>query len=106
MPKYLAFLLFLGIHTVYAQNGLRHFALSGVTIIDDHHRQPLTGQTVVIRDGVIERVFTDGTEALPDSVMKVSMKGRYLVPGLIDSHVHMATDPSGVDNRQATLPVL
>jgi len=28
------------------------------------------------------------------------------LPGLIDSHVHMATDPSGTDNREHTLDVL
>jgi imidazolonepropionase-like amidohydrolase len=106
MPKYLAFLFVFGFNTIFAQNGLRHFAVTGVTIIDSHHRQPSAGQTIVIQNGIIERVFADGSEALPDSVLVVSMKGKYLVPGLIDAHVHMATDPSGTDNRSATLGVL
>jgi len=29
-----------------------------------------------------------------------------LLPGLIDAHVHMATDPSGTDNREHTLDAL
>ena len=82
------------------------FALTGVTIIDAHHLTPAAGETVLIRDGIIVAIFADGSQALPDSVRKIPMAGKYLLPGLIDTHVHMATDPSGTDNRVATLIVL
>ena len=42
----------------------------------------------------------------PDSFHILRMKGKYLLPGLIDAHVHMATDPSGTDNREHTLSTL
>jgi imidazolonepropionase-like amidohydrolase len=29
----------------------------------------------------------------------MSLRGRWLIPGLIDAHVHLATDPSGADAR-------
>lgn len=31
----------------------------------------------------------------------MDLSDRYVIPGLIDSHVHLATDPSGLDNRPA-----
>jgi imidazolonepropionase-like amidohydrolase len=88
------------------QVALPAFALTGVTIVDAIHPQPLTGQTVLIRNGKIDRVYADGSQPLPDSVSIIAAKGKWLLPGLIDSHVHMATDPSGTDNRAATLRIL
>jgi imidazolonepropionase-like amidohydrolase len=43
---------------------------------------------------------------LPDAISIINLKGKYLIPGLIDTHVHMATDPTDVDNRASTLNVL
>lgn len=34
------------------------------------------------------------------------LKGKYLLPDLIDTHVHLGTDPTGTDNRAHTLSVL
>src|ERR1700722_16505415 len=88
------------------QVALPAFALVGVTIVDANHPQPLGGQTGLVRNGKIDRVFADGSQPLPDSVSIIAAKGKWLLPGLIDTHVHMATDPSGTDNRAATLRVL
>ncbi len=84
----------------------QNLALTGLTIIDANHRQPLEHQTVLIKDGIICRIFDDGSKPLPDSFNIISLKGKYLLPGLIDTHVHMATDPSGTDNRDTTIKVL
>jgi imidazolonepropionase-like amidohydrolase len=85
---------------------LGDFAFVDVTLVDANHPQPLAHQTVVIRNGKIAQVFTYGTQQLPDSVDVIAARGKWLIPGLIDTHVHLATDPSGVDNRAATLLVL
>jgi imidazolonepropionase-like amidohydrolase len=89
-----------------ARQPSRSYALTGVTIIDGGHDAPVPNQTVVVSDGMIADVFPDGFKVLPDSVVLIRLRGRYLLPGLIDTHVHMATDPSGTDNRTATLSVL
>ncbi len=88
------------------QVALSAFALTGVTIVDANHAQAMAGQTVVVRNGKIDKVFADGSQLLPDSVSIIAAKGKWLLPGLIDTHVHMATDPSGTDSRAATLRVL
>lgn len=90
----------------HAQVSLGRMALTGLTIIDANHRVPLAGQTVIIDSAVIREVFKDGTRPIPASYHILSLKGKYLLPGLIDTHVHFATDPSGTDNRAHTLSVL
>jgi len=90
----------------HAQVSLGRMALTGLTIIDANHRMLLAGQTVIIDSAVIREVFKDGTRAIPTSYHILSLKGKYLLPGLIDTHVHFATDPSGTDNRVHTLSIL
>jgi imidazolonepropionase-like amidohydrolase len=90
----------------YAQVSFGNIALKGVTIIDANHHVPLAHQTVLIQGKFISNIFTDDTKAIPDSFTVINLQGKYLLPGLIDTHVHMATDPSGVDNRAHTLSSL
>src|SRR5438067_1969108 len=90
----------------YAQFKPTLLVLNDATIIDAGHQVPVMHQTVVIMDGRITGIFSTGTKVIPDSAIVVNLKGKYLLPGLIDSHVHMATDPSGTDNRLHTLQVL
>lgn len=106
--KFIAFLGLLCFSTVFAYGQARFgtYALTGVTLIDASRRHGLAHQTVVVKDGKIAQVFADGSLMLPDSVSVIRAGGKYLIPGLIDTHVHMATDPSDVDNRAATLRVL
>jgi imidazolonepropionase-like amidohydrolase len=89
-----------------AQVLLNNYAITGVSIIDANHRLPLSHQTVLISNKTISAIFNDGSQAIPDTFSILKMEGRYLLPGLIDTHVHMATDPSGIDNREHTVEVL
>ena len=59
--------------------------------------------TVVMREGRIEAVFHSDSRAHPEDARVIDCTGRYVIPGLIDAHVHVATDPSGEDNRKQVL---
>ena len=48
------------------------------------------GATVVLRNGVIESV---GTAAVPAGARTIDLRNRYVLPGLIDAHVHIASLP-------------
>lgn len=89
-----------------AQVSFDNYAITGVTIIDANHQVPTTHQTILISHHIISNIFNDGSKPIPDSFIIMKMEGKYLLPGLIDAHVHMATDPSSVDNRIHTLDVL
>ncbi|HVW15698.1 MAG TPA: amidohydrolase family protein [Mucilaginibacter sp.] len=93
-------------HHACGQVSLGNVALKDVTIIDANHKQPLAHQTVLVRGRVIADMFTNGSKAVPDSFVIINLHNKYLLPGLIDTHVHMATDPSGTDNRAHTLSTL
>lgn len=93
-------------HIAYAQVSLDNLALTGVTVIDANHRTPLVAQTVLVAGNRIKDVFADGTRPIPGTYVVLPLKGKFLLPGLMDMHVHMATDPSGTDNREHTLNVL
>src|ERR1700761_8287004 len=58
---------------------------------------------VTITDGRVVAVATQGT-AIPDGARRVDLKGMTLLPGLIDMHVHLTSDPhfSGYRHLQFT----
>jgi imidazolonepropionase-like amidohydrolase len=59
-----------------------------------------------VKGQTIDDVFPTGSKKLADTIMIFSLKGKYILPGLIDTHVHLATDPSGSDSASATKKVL
>lgn len=72
----------------------------GATLIDGTGQPPRAGMDVLVRGERIERVFPD-TEldaGTAPGARIVDLSGRFLIPGLIDSHVHLATPPN---RRQA-----
>jgi imidazolonepropionase-like amidohydrolase len=74
-------------------------ALTHATIIDGTGAQPRAGMTIVMRGGRIAALFPDGAQPLPSDATERSAAGKFVLPGLIDAHVHNATNPSGEDSR-------
>jgi imidazolonepropionase-like amidohydrolase len=63
-------------------------ALVGGTLIDGTAAVPVPDAVVVLADGRIERVGRVGEFELPDHVELIDVRGKWLIPGLIDAHVH------------------
>ncbi|MFS8082720.1 MAG: amidohydrolase family protein [Ginsengibacter sp.] len=101
-------LLFLSLlwKATVAQLSFPNYAITGVNIIDANHKVPVSHQTVLIANHNISEIFNDGSKAIPDSFVIMKMDGKYMLPGLIDAHVHMATDPSIENYRELTIDVL
>jgi len=78
-------------------------ALSNATVIDGTGAAPAAGRTVVVEQGRITAIFRAGSRELPASAQVIDLTGKFLLPGFIDSHVHVATDPSGSDRNAAAL---
>lgn len=76
--------------------------MTGVTLWDGTGASARSRTTILIHGERIAGVFADGTESLPPGTTVRDLPGRYVIPGLIDSHVHVATDPSGEDSRART----
>jgi len=77
-------------------------AFVNVTLIDGTGAPPRPGTTVVFRNQRIEAIFPTGSRALDEDTRTIDLTGRYLIPGLIDTHTHVATDPAGEDTRERT----
>jgi imidazolonepropionase-like amidohydrolase len=77
-------------------------ALVGVTLFDGTGHPARPNQSVVIEGERIAAIFPVGSRPLPAGATIYDLTGRYLIPGMIDTHVHVATDPSGEDSRVRT----
>jgi imidazolonepropionase-like amidohydrolase len=75
-------------------------ALVHATLIDGTGSPPRPGMTVVMRGGVILAIHPDGAVRIPDDANVRDASGHWVIPGLIDGHVHVATSPSTQDSRE------
>jgi imidazolonepropionase-like amidohydrolase len=65
-------------------------AITGVTLIDVSRGVRRPGTTVLVRDGRILAVGRSGTVRVPRGAKVVEGRGRFLIPGLWDAHVHLS----------------
>lgn len=66
-------------------------ALADVTVIDGTGAPPQPHVTVLIEEGRIAALFPAGDRPLPEGTRVLDAAGAYVMPGLIDAHVHLAT---------------
>ncbi len=78
-------------------SGLRPVALVGVHVLTfdagSRGARLERDQTVLVRDGRIERVGSSKEVEVPKDAFRVQAFGRYLIPGLADMHVHLTSEP-------------
>jgi len=72
------------------------FAVVGAGVLDGSGGPLAGGQTVLVREGRIERVGPAGAVAVPTGVRVVDGAGLVVLPGLIDAHVHLDFYPPAV----------
>ena len=65
-------------------------AFTHVTVVDVREGTLQPGRTVVVRERRIEAVADSGTVAVPEGTRVIDARGRYLIPGLWDMHVHFS----------------
>ncbi len=62
--------------------------ITNANVLSVREGRVIAAATVVLRDGKIESI---GAGAVPAGVRTIDLKGRYLVPGLVDAHTHVST---------------
>ncbi len=65
---------------------------TGVTIVSMDRPAPVPRQTVIVRDGRIEWLGPAQDADIPAGAVLIDGAGKYLMPGLVDVHVH--ADPT------------
>lgn len=66
----------------------RILALTNATVIDGNGGPPQADRTIVISGERIADIFPTGTKPLPHGATTMTLKGHFVIPGLIDSHYH------------------
>src|SRR5690349_25075118 len=64
-------------------------AFVGVDVIPMDRERVLRDQTVVVRDGKISALGPEKEIAVPADAARVDGRGKFLLPGLADMHVHV-----------------
>ena len=77
---------------VAQQNDGRVLAIVGGTVIDGSDEDPLPSSVLLIRGQEIACVGDAEACPIPEGVDRIDAAGRWLIPGLIDTHVHLPWD--------------
>ncbi len=81
-------------------------ALVHATLIDGTGAPPQSATTLVIEHGRISAVFPDGQGELPKDAEIRDLSGKYVIPGLIDAHVHLTGAADDVEGYRKLLGAL
>ncbi len=80
---------------------------SGAVVIDGSGAPPIPDAVVVVLDGRIAAIGPRSATAIPPGARLVDLSGRWIIPGLIDAHVHffqsggLYARPDIIDLREA-----
>lgn len=80
-------------------------ALVGSTLINSNGDKPIANAVLLINGNRIEKTGQQGKVKIPEGAEIIDITGKYVIPGLIDSHVHffqsggLYTRPDAIDLR-------
>jgi imidazolonepropionase-like amidohydrolase len=74
-------------------------AFTDVAVVPMDRERVLEGQTVVVRNGIIEAVGRSDSVRVPAGFTRISGRGKYLMPGIAEMHAHVPGEqnPQAVD---------
>ena len=64
-------------------------AFEHVKAIPMDNERMLADQTVIVREGIIDEIGASGEVRVPPGAQRIDGTGKYLLPGLVDMHVHI-----------------
>ena len=79
--------------------------IENVTLISPERKSPMENAYVLVKDGVISEISRN-KPSVGDDVVRINGNARFLIPGLIDSHVHLAKVPSMTGRHKSQYPEL
>lgn len=101
----LTFILLLEIRVLPQQ----YIAITGATVIKTTKKELIENAVILIQDNKIIKVGKEGKVNIPEGAKIIDAKGKYIIPGLIDGHIHffqsggLYTRPDGL-NLQHRVP--
>ncbi|MFB7408088.1 amidohydrolase family protein [Streptomyces sp. NPDC056202] len=68
-----------------------HLVIEGGTLLDPATGEVTENAVVVIEDGTVRTAGRRGAVAVPRGVEVLDAHGRWILPGLVDAHIHLST---------------
>jgi len=72
-----------------AQTNQRVLVLRGGLLIDGTGAAPVPNSVITIANGKIQSVGREGSATIPADATVIDATGKTIIPGLVDSHVHL-----------------
>ena len=66
-------------------------AFTGVTLIDGTERAPISGATILVRDGRVTAAGAAADVRIPAGAARTALDGKVVIPGLVNAHGHVNT---------------
>ncbi len=67
-------------------------AIVGVTVVPMDRERVIPNQVVIVRGDRVVAVGSGAEVAVPHDALRIDGTGQYVVPGLVDAHVHLSTN--------------
>ena len=80
-------------------------AIESVALVDVVRGEIVTPRTVLIIDGKIAAVEEPDGASIPPAAVRVDGRGRFLMPGLVDMHVHLFNNATRRAPNDWTFPL-
>lgn len=80
--------------TIIPAFGSQDYAYIGATIIDGNGDTPIRSGVVLTRDNRIVAIGSESSVSIPAEAKRIDVKGKYIIPGLMDANVHLFPWPS------------
>jgi imidazolonepropionase-like amidohydrolase len=80
-------------------------AITDVTLIDVEHDDSIGSRTVLIEGGRISAIVASRDARIPADAQCVDGRGKFLIPGLVDMHVHLFNSYSKRPPNDWTFPL-
>lgn len=71
----------------------KRYAITNVTLIDGVHDEPQDNMVLVINGNAVEKICKTADFKAEADMQTVDMSGKCIIPGLIDSHIHLVGQP-------------
>ena len=76
-------------------------AIVNVNVIPMDRERVLANQTVIVRNGIISAIGDSRRISVPKGARRIEGRNKFLIPGLMDMHVHLMSDEDEFPNALA-----
>ena len=74
-------------------------------LVFDSTRKPVFKGNILVNNGKIEKVGKSNEISIPDDYNVIDLKGKFVMPGLIDAHLHLTGSRSGKVEEDLITPI-